>query len=187
MTDATAPRRNWLRRNLVPLLVIVLSLGAIVFLLLGPQLIVRAEEAVWVGVPQGETVESNGYSFTLTLSQEFPGTGLDDDGNAIPLGDALVGAVLEVRIVGDIPGEDEVLGCDTELTSRASGEELTWSTVNDESIFDYAIGDERTAYCILDGEEFDLETVFLTPEGTYDDATVDLTVGADQFRFALAH
>lgn len=179
--------RSWWRRNVVPLVVIVVSLGAILFLLLGPQLIVRAQSAVWVEVPQGETVESNGYSFTLTLSQEFPGEGLSGDGNAIPLGDSLVGAVIEVKIVGDVPGDDVTLGCDAELTSRADGQERSWRAVGDESLFDYAIGDDRTAYCILDGEEFGLETVFLTPEGVYSDATVDLTVGEDQFRFALAH
>ena len=182
-----ATTRPWLRRNGVALLVIVVSLGGILFLLLGPQLIARAESAVWVEVPQGETVESNGYSFTLKLSQEFPGEGLGDDGNAIPLGDALVGAVIVVKIVGDVPGDDVTVGCEEKLTSRASGEELTWRTVSDESVFDYAIGDDRTAYCILDGEEFDLETVFLTPEGVYDHATVDLAVGDDQFRFELVH
>lgn len=185
--STTRADRSWVRRNGVPVLVCVVSLGAILFLLLGPQLMVRAASAVWVDVPQGETVESNGYSFTLTLSDEFPGKGLGDDGNAIPLGDSLVGAVIVVEIVGDIPGDDETLGCDTVLTSRASGQELTWSTVGDESLFDYAIGDDRTAYCVLDGEEFGLETVFLTPEGVYDHATVDLTVGDDQFRFALVH
>lgn len=177
--------RSWWRRNVVPLAVATLSLGACVFLLLGPQLMARAESAVWIDVAQGETATSNGYSFTLTLSQEFPGEGLGGNGNAIPLGDALVGAVLEVRIVGEIPGEDEIVGCDTELTSRAGGEERRWQTVGDASQFDYGIGEERTAYCILEDEPFDLELVYLTPEGVYDDATVDLTVGEDQFRFGL--
>ncbi|CAN5276201.1 hypothetical protein BH09ACT5_BH09ACT5_12620 [soil metagenome] len=179
--------RSWLRRNVLALLVIVGSLGGILFLLLGPQLIARAEDAVWVEVPQGETVESNGYSFTLTLSQEFPGEGLGTGGNSIPRGDALVGAVIVVKVVGEVPGEDETLGCDAELTSRADGRDREWHTVSDESLFAYAIGEDRTAYCILEGEDFELESVFLTPEGVYDGATVDLTVGEDQFRFELAH
>ena len=178
---------NWVRHNVVALLVSVVSLGAILFLLLGPQLMARAEADTWVDVPQGKTVESNGYSFTLELSKEFPGQGLGDQGNSIPLGDALVGAVIVVKVVGDVPGDDETLPCDAELTSRAGGVERTWRQVSDESLFAYAIADDRTAYCILEGEEFGLETVFLTPEGVYDDATVDLTVGDDQFRFALVH
>lgn len=179
--------RSWLRRNVVALVVSAVSLAGILFLLLGPQLIARAEEGVWIEVPQGETVESNGYSFTLTLSGEFPGKGLGDDGNAIPLGDSIVGAALEIEVVGDVPGDDEIVGCDAQLTSRAGGVERVWRTVSSEADFDYAIDESRTAYCILEGEPFGLESVFLTPEGVYDDATLDLTVGEDQFRFELVH
>ena len=189
MTDETvdAPRqRSWLRRNIVALLVSVVSLGLIVFLLLGPQLIARAEADRWVVVPQGETVEASGYSFTVPLSAEFVGLGSGDDGNSIPLGDSLVGVVLQVEPVSAEVGDDAP-PCDVALTSRSDGSDRTWDQVSEVSDFAYAIAEDRTAFCLPEGEAFGLEAVFLTPKGVYDEATLDLTIGDELFRFELVH
>ena len=173
------------RRKAVPLAIAAVSLLAIVLLLLVPQLVARAQADARIVVAPGETVESNGYSFTLTASQEFVGEGTEPGGNSIPRGDSLVAALIVVKVVGDVPGSDENLACDLELTSRDPEPQRVWREVSDLSLFAYEKGEDRTAYCVLDGEEFELESVYLTPAGVYDSATIDLTVGDDQFRLQL--
>ena len=172
---------TWLRRNLAALIVIVLAIPALAFVLVGVPLLDDAGRFGIVTVEPGDTIEAGGYSFTLTASQEFPGTGTGD--NALPLGTSLVGAIFAVA-----PTQKPTDGsCDTELTSRKGGVDRSWRTVSAPSDFDYAIGDDRSTNCLLDGEAFELETVFLTPAGTYDHATIDVTVGAETFRFPLVH
>lgn len=195
MTD-TAPlpaptrARGWWRRSLIPLVVVVLALPALAFVVIGLPIIDDInEETAFTSVAHGETVEAGGYSFTLNLSQEFPGKGTGADGNQIPLGSSLVGAVLEVRPLDDAPpaSDDDPLYCDVQLTSRAGGISREWSQVSTTSDFGYAIGDERTTTCSLDRLPIDVEAVFLTPAGAYDDATLDVTIGSAGFRFELAH
>jgi len=174
---------SWLRRNLAALLMIVLAIPALAFVLVGVPLLDDAGRPGIVTVKQGKTIEASGYSFTLTASQEFPGTGTGPGTNSIPLGTSLVGAIFDVE-----PATKPIDGsCDTELTSRAGGVDRAWSTVSSPRDFDYEVGDARSTNCLLDGEAFELETVFLTPAGTYDHATIDVTVGAETFRFPLVH
>jgi hypothetical protein len=181
--------KSWLRRNLVALIVIGVSLPALAYVFVAVPLLDSATEPAVTTVRQGDPFEVGGYTFTLTASQEFPGagTGSDPGANAIPLGTSIVGAIITAEPTGEPIGDDAATTCDTELTSRTGGEERTWSTVSSPTDFDYGVGSDRTTSCSLDGDPFELETVFLTPDGVYDHATVDLTVGSETFRLALVH
>ena len=177
--------KRWLRRNLAALIVIVVSIPVLAFVLVGIPLQGRSGGPEIVTVPQGDSFEAGGYTFTLTTSQEFPGGGTGDDSgaNGIPLGSSLVGAI----ITAEPTGETTDTTCETTLTSRAGGPERSWATVSSPTDFDYGVGDDRTTSCLLDGDPFELETVFLTPSGVYDRATIDLSVGGETFRLALQH
>jgi hypothetical protein len=177
---------TWLRRNLIALIVIVVTIPVFAFVLVGVPLLDRSSGTPIVTVKQGDTIETGGYSFTLTASQEFVGTGTGTGTNNIPLGTSVVGAILDVK-----PTTNPIDGsCDAELTSRAGGAERAWSTVSSPGDFDYGVGDDRDTVCLLDSEAdeaFQLESVFLTPAGAYDSATLDVTVGSESFRFELVH
>lgn len=179
---------GWLRRNLVALIVLAVAIPGLAFVVLGlPLLELHNQESDVEHIEQGESAEANGYRFTLTKSQEFVGTGTGDDGNDIPLGLALVGVIIEVEPLDDVnPGGS----CDAELVAEVNGEDLTWSTVGDPADFGYGVGEDRESYCLLEGEPFEYEVVFLTPAGSYDLATVSVDgLDADgvayDFRFDL--
>ena len=174
---------KWLRRNLAALLVIVLAIPVLAFVLVGVPLLDRPAPPV-VTVKEGDTIKAGGYSFTVTASQEFPGTGTGPGTNSIPKGSSLVGVLVDAEpIVGPIPDDNY---CDVELTSRAGGDDRTWRAVSSPSDFAYAIGDDRTTICLLDDQEkFELEQVFLVPSGVYESATLDLIVGSTTYRFEL--
>jgi hypothetical protein len=193
MTEQRAPQNRvawgWWRRARAPLMVVAVALPALAFVVIGLPIIDDVnEKTVFVPVAQGDTVTAGGYSFTLTVSQEFPGEGTGPQGNQIPVGSALVGAILEVRPLDDAPppSDDDPLYCDLELTSRANGLAREWSQVSQPRDFGYGIGDDRTTTCSLEREPIDVEAVFVTPEGAYDEATLDMTIGSDAFRFELA-
>lgn len=184
------PRPGWWRRSRIPLLVVAIALPALAFVVIGLPIIDDINEKTpFVSVAHGDSVEAGGYSLTVNLSQEFPGEGSGADGNDIPIGSALVGAILEVRPLDDAPppSDDDPVFCDLKLTSRAGGVSREWSQVDTPGDFGYAIGDERITTCDLDRLPHDVEAVFLTPEGSYDSATLDVTIGKQGFRFALAH
>jgi hypothetical protein len=175
---------SWLRRNLAALIIIVVTIPAFAFVLVWVPLHDRAEHT-YVTVKQGDTIEANGFSFTLTASQEFVGTGTGPGTNSIPLGNSLIGALVDVRPV--VGPTTENAGCDIQLTSRAGGTDRAWSVVSSPSDFAYQLGDDRTAYCILSEQEpFELEQVFLVPADTYDGATLDIDTGTTTYRFELA-
>jgi hypothetical protein len=179
--------RRWLRTNLLALLVLATAIPALAFVLVGLPIINNAESAPrFVPVAQGEAVESNGYTLTLTLSDEFVGTGSGKEGNHIPIGSSLVAAVIDIEPT-DGASTDDALVCGTELTSFAGGQERSWAEVDNPAEFKYQVGDGRTSFCTLEGEPTELEVVYLTPTGVYDDAVLDLTLKGDSFRFALAH
>jgi hypothetical protein len=177
---------SWLRRSILPIAIVVVTLPTLVFVLLGLPLLDTASRENWRVIQAGDSVDAAGYRWTLTQSQEFPGLGTDEGGNAVPVGLALVGAIVEVTPL-DSPEEGS---CETVLTTRIHGEEEVWDQVFDETDFNYELGEDRTPYCLLDGEALELELVFLTPEHVYDSATVDLSMLTDdgpvQFRFELA-
>ena len=193
LTEEAAPprRRGWWRRSLVPLIVVAVTVPALTFVVIGLPIIDDInEKTVFTPVAQGDTVKAGGYSFTLSLSQEFPGEGTGTDGNQIPLGSSLVGAILEVRPLDDAPpaSDDDPLYCDVQLTSRADGLSREWSQVTSPSDYGYGIGEERTTTCGLDRLPIDVELVFLTPAGTYSTATVDFSIRGESstlLRFAL--
>lgn len=186
-TPEAPVRRSWLRRNLLPLVVIATVIPALAFVLVGLPLIEEQRQDGRVEhISQGESAEADGYRFTLTNSKEFVGLGLGDDGNDIPIGLSLVGVVLEVEALDDA---NPAGSCDAKLMAEVDGEELTWSEVGNPLDFSYGVGEERSKYCLFEGESFEYEVVFLTPTGSYDDATFALT-GADgddfyDFRFDL--
>lgn len=186
MSEPTAaPVRSggWLRRNLVAVLIAVLAAVGCVAVLLGLPLLDRAsrEDSPTV-VRFGESASARGYEFELLASAEFPGTG--EDGNGIPVGMALVGAIIDIRPTDDA---DPELYCDAELTSRATGEERSWTALFSPAEFRYAIDENSEDICSPDGEAMRFEVVFLTPEGSYDGATVDLSTGtgSEVFRFEV--
>lgn len=180
---------TWLRRNLVALIALVVAIpGLVLVVLVLPTLENQRKQQV-VAVAQGDSIEKGGYRFTLTKSQEFVGTGSDAGGNGIPIGSSLVGTVVEVTPL-DKPLTDA--SCEIELSERTGGGALSWRQVSDVEQFDYAIGEDRTEYCVLDGSAIQVETVFLTPTGAYKHATVDVTgignaLDPKLYRFALVH
>ncbi|MCU1412136.1 MAG: hypothetical protein JWR04_2843 [Rhodoglobus sp.] len=174
---------KWLRRNLAAILVIVLAIPALAFVLVGVPLIDRPAPTI-VSVKEGETIKAGGYSFTVTASQEFPGTGTGPGTNSIPTGSSLIGVLVDAEpIVGPVPDDNY---CDVELTSRAGGTDRTWRPISSPSDFAYEVGDDRTTICLLDdAEKFELEQVFLVPASAYEGATLDMVVGATTYRFEL--
>ncbi len=170
---------NWLRRNLAALIAIPLALTGLAYVLLVVPIAADTPREGIVTVKQGDTIEVAGYSVTLIGTREFVGTGRGPDNNNVPLGTSLVAAVLEVQ-PGNRP-DDTV--CDATLTSRVGGTERSWHPVSSPSDFDYGVDDDSTTVCLLDGDPFVLEAVFLAPEGAYDSATVDFTVDLKTFRF----
>ena len=176
---------TWLRRNLVALIVIVLALPALAFVLVGVPVLDRAAHTQQVvPVSAGTTIEAGGYSFTVTASQEFPGTGTGPGTNSIPTGSSLIGVLVDAEpVVGPVPDNNF---CDAELTSRVGGVDRVWRAVTSPSDFAYEVGDDRTTICLLDDQEtFELEQVFLVPAGVYASATLDLVVGSTTYRFEL--
>ena len=180
---------TWLRRNLVALIALVVTIpGLVLVVLVIPTVENQGEQRV-VTVTQGDSIERGGYRFTLTKSQEFVGTGNGSGGNSIPIGSSLVGTIVEVT---PLKGALKDTSCEINLSERTDGRELNWRQVSDPAKFDYAVGEDRTEYCILDGTAIEVETVFLTPTGAYKHATVDVSGIGDAldptiYRFELVH
>ncbi|MBC7591266.1 MAG: hypothetical protein H7226_09540 [Salinibacterium sp.] len=188
-TDAAVPI-GWWRRHAAPLIVLAVAVPALAFVVIGLPIIDDSTAApAHRPVAQGTNAEVEGYSFTLTKSQEFPGEGTGPGGNDIPVGSSLVAAVIEIEAGASDspPTNDEGLFCETELSSRSTGAERRWSELSDVAMFGYQIGEGRDDFCSLEGEPLALEVVFLTPEGTYEEATLDLQLGSEDLRFELVH
>lgn len=182
MTGAWQGLGSWFRRNLLALIVIVVTLPLIAVVVVLLPALSDLPDPIPVA-EQGETATIGPYEFTLTMSGELVGRGTGDEGNDIPLGMSLVGVLLEVEPLDDATEDDGV--CDAVLSSRATGVEREWEAVDNEEDFNYGIADENTDFCILEGEAFGYETVFLTPTGVYEDATIDVTLKGETFRFGL--
>jgi hypothetical protein len=186
MTETTvAPaKRGWLRRNLVPLLALVVIVPTITWVVYG---IPHQEDLDTVVTPpvvaQGDPVEVNGYSIVLTNSKEFVGTGVDE--NKIPLGLSLVAAIIDFT-PGDGAGE---LGCTTTLVAPGPGGERRWPEVFDPVDYGYGVGDDSDTNCYFDDESGSLEVVYLTPKGAYADAVIEVSVNQAKapIRLALKH
>lgn len=189
MTTTPAPRRGWLRRNLVALVVLLIAIPGLVLVVYWFPTLEREQRQEIITVKQGDSITEQGYRFTLTQSKEFVGTGTGPDGNNIPIGSSLVGTIIEITPLDD-PLTDA--SCQIELTEQVGGEELSWSSVSNPADFDYGVGADREEYCLLKGEAREVETVFLTPTGAYKHATLDVTnigkaFSTEVYRFALVH
>lgn len=168
------------RRSTVIALIVaaVSALGLAGSLVLLPMYYDAAFSAKPIVVGPDEPVEFGGYTFTLTASAAFPGEGLDE--NQVPVGEALVAAIIEIE-PGPGIGADDIDTCDAELLERSS--DRTWDTLSSEREFGYGIADDSSTNCLLDDEALQYEVVFLTPDGVYDDAVVDITLASDFDRF----
>ena len=192
--QAAVRRRGWWRTNLVALLSLLVVVPALVYVVIAVPANSRAQSETAIDqVSYGDSTELGGYSWTLSASREFPGEGLDE--NDIPTGSSLVAAIIDVAPVEAGSAESDsasselaAASCDVTLTSRASGDEKSWRELTNEAVYNYRLDEATTSYCSFDGEAFELEVVFLTPDDAYDSATIDLslTVGDPTIkRFAL--
>lgn len=175
--------RAWLRRNRVALVAIGVFAPALVWVLYGLPVVNQADNGPRiVEVAAGDTVEIQGYEWTLTANIEIAGEGIP--ANKIPVGDALVAALIEVRAVDGTPGEES---CTATLSSRANGVERSWRAESLPSEYGYGLQSTSASYCSPSGDDFDYEMVFLTPDGAYETSTVDLVMGTEStvYRFAL--
>ena len=170
--------QTWWRRNLVPLIVIAVCVPALIWMTMGIVLADRANSAARiVEVPTGESIELGGYTWQLTESNDVTGEQLETD--ALPEGMVIIGALLKVEpIPGETPGED---ACETKLTAPSSApssteQRRTWTTLTSTYDYNYGVLDDSTTFCSPDGEAMQYESVFLVPQGTYEQATVDMTL-----------
>ena len=175
--------RSWFRRNAVALVVLVVAATALVGVVLGRPLLLNAQsQPPPAEVATGESIEAAGYTWTLVSSDEVARSA---DNEAIPEGLAVTFALIEVR-----PGNDPQTSgaCSAELTSGRGPEARRWTTLGNPSSFNYEEAEESTMTCLLKGEAFDLELVYLAPEGTISEAVVEVrigVVGGELVRFDL--
>jgi hypothetical protein len=175
--------RAWLRRNRIALVAIGVFAPALVWVLYGLPVVNQLDnDAEIIEVAAGETVEIQGYEWTLSAHVQIVGEGLT--ANQIPVSDALVAAIIEVRAVDGTPGDEY---CTATLSSRADGVERSWRAESLPSDYGYGLQSTSASYCSPAGDDFDYEAVFLTPEGAYATSTVDLVMGTEPtvYRFAL--
>ena len=168
----------WLRRNLVPLIVIALCVPALVWMTMGVVLVDRANSAPRIiDVPSGESVEIGGYTWQLTESNDVTGEELETD--ALPDGTVIIGSLIIAKpIAGETLSED---ACEATLTAPSapppsSEERREWTTLLSTFDYNYGVLDDSTTFCSPDGEAIQFEAVFLAPDGVYEQATVDLTM-----------
>lgn len=162
----------WARRNIAALVVIVVAGALLVGVTLGLPLYRNAVyQAPPTEVAKGETFEAAGYTWTLITSREFPHS---NDNEEVPEGLAVTAALIKVK-----PGDDPDLTgtCNADLTTGQGPEARRWLTLSNPWDFNYSLLDDSTTSCQLKGEPFDLELVYLTPEGTLSDAVVELEIG----------
>lgn len=175
--------RSWIGRNAVALVVMVLAAGALVAVTLGLPLSRNSRiQADPIDVAKGESIELAGYTWTLVASGEFPHSPENEE---VPDGLAVTAAIIEVR-----PGADpETSGsCGAELTIGTGPEAQRWMTLGNPYDFNYAVLEDSKMTCLLEGEPFDYEVVYLTPEGTISEAVVEVEIGVlggELIRFAL--
>ena len=163
---------SWWRSNVASLVVIVVAGAALVGVVLGVPLYRNAEyQAPPAEVAKGETFEAAGYTWTLITSRQFPHS---NDNEEVPEGLAVTAALIKVK-----PGEHpERSGtCKADLVDGSGPEARRWTTLSNPWDFNYSFLDDSSTTCQLEGEPFDLELVYLTPEGTISDAVLELEIG----------
>jgi len=173
--------KRWMRRNGVALITLAVLAPVGVFVLSGVELLDRAgrvTEPVTAAGPD-EPAESDGLSARVVNSAEFVGEGDGEGGNGIPIGLALVATLTEISADRDV-------SCTPDLTTGSGEARRTWPSLSAPERFGYGYGDDTAIACSLDaGETIELETVFLTPVGTYPDSVLELTVTSEGARSVL--
>ncbi|TBN56616.1 hypothetical protein EYE40_03950 [Glaciihabitans arcticus] len=171
-------RRGWWRRNGVAVAVITVSVPGLIWLLGGVILTERlANEPAVTLVDAGDSTQLAGYRFTLTASDTFDPR--DPEGETRPVGAELVAAILSVEPIAGEAQEDA--SCTATLT--APGPERlrrTWERLGSPGDYLYRLADDTKSACVLDGTAFEYELVFLAPTGTYDVASIDLTLDGER-------
>lgn len=164
--------RAWARSNVASLVVIVVAGATLVGVALGVPLYRNAVyQAPPAEVAKGETFEAAGYTWTLITSREFP---YSNDNEEVPEGLAVTVALIKVE-----PGEHpERSGtCNAELADGFGPEARRWTTLSNPWDYNYNLLDDSSTTCQLKGEPFDLELVYLTPEGTLSEAVLEVEIG----------
>ncbi len=162
---------------------VAVAAPALVAVLLGLPLYENAQyDDTPVEVAKDEPIEVDGYTWTLVASGEFPHSA---DNEEVPEGLAVTAAIIQVR-----PGDDPAVEgtCDAKLTVGEGLSARRWLTLSAYEDYNYAVLDESTTVCVLQGEPFDFEVVYLAPEGTISDAVVEVSIGgleSEVVRFAL--
>ena len=174
--------RAWFRRNTVALVVILLAAPALVGVQLGLPLLENAQtDDPVIEVALGETVTAAGYEWTLLANDRFD----NSEGNdAIPDGLELVAAIVGVKATGTVDGAS----CDAVLVSADHGwGDHSWDELSSPSTFGYELYDDATTICLLDGDSFDYESVFLAPLGTARSAALEIRLmSGTVLRFELS-
>ena len=164
--------RAWARSNVASLVVIVVAGAALVGVTLGVPLYRNAmQQAPPAEVANGESFEAAGYSWTLITSAEFPHS---NDNEEVPEGLAVTAVLIKVE-PGDHPERSDT--CKAELVDGFGPEAPRWMTLSNPWDFNYTLLDDSKTNCRLEGEPYDLELVYLTPEGTVSDAVLELKIG----------
>ena len=171
---------RWLRRNLVPLGAIVVLAPACALVTFGlPWAEYQARTPDHVIADAGDDVDFNGLGWRLERTGEFVGTGTD--GNGIPLDSSIVAALITVT-PGDPAGDGPF--CSFELRQdpdAAHPDGRRWRQVLSPDTYRYGVGEESSTYCDPERTDpYQLELVFLVPEGVYGNAFIDAEIGSDR-------
>lgn len=173
---------RWVRRNAVALGVLVLVVpvtGVLVFGLQWADYESRIPSAV--SVDRGEEVGFGGQRWRLDRTGEFEGTG--EEGNGIPRGSSIVAAL--VTVTPDMAADAEIV-CRFRLVQgpdREHPEGRVWAQLTLPASYRYGLGEETSPYCDPErGETYQLELVFLVPEGVYGDAVIEVETGSRRDR-----
>ena len=179
--------QRWLRRNLAPLVAIAVFAPACALVIFGvPWADYQARTPHHVLARADHDIEFGGMSWRLEQTGEFVGTGAD--GNGIPLNASIVAALVTVTPGSAAAGPS----CSFELTqdpSAAHPDGRRWNQLLSPETYRYGVGEESATFCDPERTDpYELELVFLVPEGVYGDVFINAEVGSDRdpvLRFPL--
>ncbi|TPW70762.1 hypothetical protein [Schumannella sp. 10F1B-5-1] len=170
----------WARRNGLALGVLVVTAGAMVWLVgFEPLLPSDSPAQRTQRVATGDSIEQQGSTFEVTKAGFF--TRDSDNAVDVPAGYALLGVLLPITPGADAAAEPGT--CDIRLVApRVDGGrgDRTWTTVVNPAQYDYGLSTGTTTYCTFsdDGDKAVFEGVFLVPDDVYDEARVQVTFTA---------
>ncbi|AZS36705.1 hypothetical protein CVS47_01313 [Microbacterium lemovicicum] len=166
--------RAFLRRHRVALVCLVVVVPGLVALLIVVPIAERsAIQPRTVEAAAGETATAGGLEFTVRASQEFPG---GSGSIVLPPDAALAAAVIDVAPVG---GSDSAT-CVIDLVAPGPEGPIEWPTEYDVAKYGYGRGEGFATGCDPSATApYSVESVFLTPTGTFRTAAVRITVTED--------